>query len=156
MPLEIERKFLVTSDAYKASSYSNTHILQGYISANPAATVRVRIRGDKGFLTIKGEGSESGTTRYEWEKEISLNEAKELLQLCISGVIDKIRYKVSYNGFIYDVDEFFGENEGLVVAEIELNHEGDIFEKPDWLGQEVTGDVKYYNVMLIQHPFSKW
>lgn len=156
MPQEIERKFLVTSDAYKAFSYSNTHILQGYISANPAATVRVRINGDKGFLTIKGESSESGTTRYEWEKEIPIKEAKDLLQLCTTGVIDKIRYKVNYKGFIYEVDEFFGENTGLVVAEIELNHEDDVFEKPDWLGRDVTGDIKYYNAMLVRHPYSKW
>lgn len=156
MPQEIERKFLVTSDAYKAFSYSNTHISQGYISANTAATVRVRINGDKGFLTIKGESSESGTTRYEWEKEIPLNEANELLQLCASGVLEKTRYKVKHEGFIYEIDEFSGENKGLVVAEIELNHENEVFAKPDWLGREVTGDVRYYNAMLVRCPYSKW
>lgn len=156
MPHEIERKFLVNSDAYKALAYSSTSISQGYISTNPTATVRVRIRGDKGFLTIKGEGSENGTTRYEWEKEIPIEEAKELLQFCSSEVIEKMRYKVDYEGFVYEVDEFSGENRGLVVAEIEFNHEDDVFEKPDWLGREVTGDIKYYNAMLVRHPYSKW
>lgn len=156
MPQEIERKFLVTSETYRASSYSNTRISQGYISTNPSATVRVRIRDDKGFLTIKGESSENGTTRYEWEKEIPLNEAKELLQLCGSGVIEKIRYKVNYKGFVYEIDEFSGENKGLVVAEIELNHEDEVFAKPDWLGREVTGDARYYNAMLAGCPYSKW
>ena len=156
MPQEIERKFLVNSDAYKASSFSNTHITQAYIATNPSATVRVRINGEKAFITIKGKGNENGTTRYEWEKEIPVEEAKELLKLCTSGVIDKIRYKVNYSGFIYEVDEFFGDNAGLVVAEIELNHEDDAFEKPVWLGQEVTGDAKYYNAVLVEHPFSKW
>ncbi|MEA4935819.1 MAG: CYTH domain-containing protein [Paludibacter sp.] len=156
MPQEVERKFLVSSDAYKALAFSSTLITQGYLSINPAATVRVRINGDKAFLTIKGEGSASGTTRYEWEKEISPIEAKELLQLCSSEVVDKIRYKVDFKGFIYEVDEFFGENQGLVVAEIELNHEDDFFEKPDWLGQEVTGIAKYYNAMLVNHPYCKW
>jgi len=156
MPQEIERKFLVNSDAYKASSFSNTHIAQAYIATNPSATVRVRINGEKAFITIKGKGDESGATRYEWEKEIPVEEAKELLKLCTSGVIDKIRYKVNYSGFIYEVDEFFGDNTGLVVAEIELNHEDDAFEKPVWLGPEVTGDAKYYNAVLVEHPFSKW
>jgi adenylate cyclase len=156
MPQEIERKFLVATDAYKVASFSKTHIKQAYIATNPSATVRVRINGDKAFITIKGKSNESGTSRYEWEKEISVEEAKELLQLCPSGVIDKIRYKVNFKGFIYEVDEFFGDNAGLVVAEIELNHEDDAFEKPVWLGQEVTGDAKYYNAMLVKHPFGKW
>jgi adenylate cyclase len=156
MPKEVERKFLVNSDAYKALSFSITRITQAYIATNPSATVRVRINGEKAFITIKGVGNESGTTRYEWEKEITLEEANELLQLCTSGVIDKIRHKVNFNGFIYEVDEFFGENEGLVVAEIELNNEDDVFEKPHWLGKEVTGEAKYYNAVLVQHSFNKW
>ena len=156
MPQEIERKFLVANDAYKALSYSSALIKQGYISVNPTAAVRIRIKGDKGFLTIKGEGSESGTTRYEWEKEIPLNEAKELLLLCTSGMIEKIRYKVNHEGFIYEIDEFSGENKGLVVAEIELNQENEVFAKPDWLGREVTGDARYYNAMLVRYPYSKW
>ena len=156
MPQEIERKFLVISDTYKALSLGKTRITQAYIATNPSASVRVRVKGDKGFLTIKGKGNDSGTTRYEWEKKIPVEEAKELLQLCTSGVIDKIRHQVNFNGFIYEVDEFFGENEGLVVAEIELNNEDDVFEKPLWLGKEVTGETKYYNAVLVQHPFSKW
>jgi len=156
MPQEIERKFLVANDVYKALSYSSTLIIQGYISTNPTAAVRVRIGGDKGYLTIKGKGSKSGTTRYEWEKEIPLNEAKELLLLCTSGMIEKIRYKVNHEGFIYEIDEFSGENSGLVVAEIELNHENEVFAKPYWLGREVTGDVRYYNAMLVRCPYSKW
>jgi len=156
MPQETERKFLVNSDAYKASSFIVTRITQAYIATNPSATVRIRIYGEKAFVTIKGKGNESGTTRYEWEKEIPVEEAKELLQLSTSGVIDKIRYKVNYNGFIYEIDEFIGDNAGLVVAEIELNHEDDAFEKPVWLGQEVTGETKYYNAVLVEHPFNKW
>lgn len=156
MSQEIERKFLVNSDAYKAASFSNSRITQAYLATNPSATVRVRINEEKAFITIKGKSNESGTTRFEWEKEIPVEEAKELLQLCTSVVIDKIRYKVNFNGFIYEVDEFFGDNAGLVVAEIELNHEDDAFEKPVWLGQEVTGDTKYYNAVLVKHPFGKW
>lgn len=156
MPQEIERKFLVASDAYRALSCSNSRISQGYISTNPTAVVRVRIDGNKGFLTIKGEGSESGTTRYEWEKEIPLNEAEELLQLCNSGVIEKIRYIVNHEGFIYEIDEFSGDNSGLIVAEIELHHENEVFAKPDWLGREVTGDIRYYNAQLVTNPYCKW
>lgn len=156
MPQEIERKFLVKSDAYKTASFHSHHITQGYIATNSSATVRIRIQEDLGFITIKGKSNDTGTSRYEWEKEISFEEAKELLLLCSAGVIDKIRYKIRVKDFIYEVDEFFGDNDGLVIAEIELNHEEDEFEKPDWIGQEVTGDSKYYNAMLIRHPFCNW
>ena len=129
--------------------------MQGYICSDPDRTVRVRVRGDKGFLTIKGRGSEDGLSRYEWEKEIPVSEAFELMALCGSGVIDKTRYLVPFGKHIYEVDVFHGANEGLVLAEIELSDEQEAFEKPSWLGEEVTGDVRYYNSMLSLHPFSK-
>ena len=129
--------------------------MQGYICSDPDRTVRVRVRGDKGFLTIKGRSSLDGLSRYEWEKEIPVSEALELMNLCVSGVIDKTRYLVPYGGHTYEVDVFHGANEGLVLAEIELADEQEMFEKPSWLGEEVTGDVRYYNSMLSLHPFSK-
>jgi CYTH domain-containing protein len=129
--------------------------MQGYICSDPDRTVRVRVRGDKGFLTIKGRGSEDGLSRYEWEKEIPVSEAFELMALCGSGVIDKTRYLVPFGKHTYEVDVFHGANEGLVLAEIELSDEQEAFEKPSWLGEEVTGDVRYYNSMLSLHPFSK-
>ena len=129
--------------------------MQGYICSDPDRTVRVRVRGDKGFLTIKGRGSEDGLSRYEWEKEIPVTEAVELMALCGSGVIDKTRYLVPFGKHTYEVDVFHGANEGLVLAEIELSDEQEAFEMPSWLGEEVTGDVRYYNSMLSLHPFSK-
>ena len=129
--------------------------MQGYICSDPDRTVRVRVRGDKGFLTIKGRGSEDGLSRYEWEKEIPVSEAFELMALCGSGVIDKTRYLVPFGKHTYEVDVFHGANEGLVLAEIELSDEQEAFEMPSWLGEEVTGDVRYYNSMLSLHPFSK-
>ena len=156
MPQEIERKFLVKSDAYKAEAYKETRIIQGYLLSNPERTVRVRIKGNRGFITIKGKSSDSGASRYEWEKEISVTEAEELLQLCEPGMINKTRYEVKAGRFKFEVDEFYGENQGLVVAEIELSDENDAFEKPAWLGEEVTGERKYYNAMLIKKPFTQW
>ncbi|MCL2415110.1 MAG: CYTH domain-containing protein [Bacteroidales bacterium] len=156
MPQEIERKFLVKSDAFKAEVFKQTRITQGYLSSVPERTVRIRVKGDKGFITIKGIGSDSGTTRFEWEKEIPANEVVELMKIAEPGVIDKTRYQVKKGNHIYEVDEFYGENQGLVVAEIELQSEDETFEKPEWLGEEVTGDVKYYNSMLMKHPYTKW
>jgi len=155
MAHEIERKFLVIGDV-KSLSKKATRITQGYLSSVPERTVRVRIKGEKGFITIKGIGSESGASRYEWEKEISVDEVKELLAICEPGVIDKTRYLIEYQGFTWEVDEFYGDNEGLTVAEVELPSEDTIFEKPAWLGKEVTGDVKYYNSMLMKNPYKKW
>ena len=155
MPQEIERKFLV-KEGYKQYAFTHTRITQGYLSSVPERIVRVRTNGDKGFLTIKGVLSLSGMSRYEFEKEIPLNEAHELLALCEPGIIDKTRYLVQVGKFTFEVDEFYGENEGLVVAEIELKSETDVFEMPDWLGKEVTGDVRYYNVMLMKNPFTTW
>jgi len=156
MAQEIERKFLVKSDAFKKQASKETRITQGYLSSIPERTVRVRVKGTKGFITIKGIGSASGASRYEWEKEIPVEEVNELLKICEPGVIDKTRYEVKAGPFNFEVDEFYGENQGLTVAEIELNSEEDGFEKPEWLGEEVTGDVKYYNSMLMKNPYTKW
>ena len=156
MAQEIERKFLVTSDAYKKESVKRTRITQGYLSSVPERTVRVRIKGDKGYITIKGECNESGTSRYEWEKEIPVAEAEELLQICEPGVIHKTRYEVNVGRFTFEVDEFYGENQGLVMAEVELLNENDLFDKPEWIGAEVTGDVRYYNSMLKKKPYTTW
>ena len=152
---EIERKFLVNGD-YKSLSTKSTRITQGYLSSVPERTVRVRVKGDKGFITIKGIGNASGASRYEWEKEIPVEEVNELLKICEPGVIDKTRYHVVAGSHTYEVDEFYGENQGLTVAEVELSSEEEDFAKPDWLGEEVTGDVKYYNSMLMKNPFTKW
>ena len=154
--LEIERKFLVTSDAYRQEATSQTRIAQGYLSTDPDRTVRVRIMGDKGFLTIKGGPNDSGTTRFEWEIEIGTAEATNLIDLCNTGILEKYRYEVPYGNHFFEVDEFLGENKGLVIAEVELNHEDEKFEKPEWLGEEVTGQKQYYNSQLSKNPFSTW
>ena len=154
--LEIERKFLVKSDGYKQKATSQTRIVQGFLNTNPDRTVRVRIKGDKGFLTVKGASNESGTTRFEWETEITTAEAANLIDLCAAGILEKIRYEVPFGHHLYEVDEFLGENKGLILAEIELNHEDERFEKPDWLGEEVTGQVQYYNSQLSKKPFKTW
>jgi len=154
--LEIERKFLVDSEEFKKEASHKNTIAQGYLNSHPERTVRVRIKGESGFLTVKGKGNETGMTRFEWETEISLVEAKNLIQLCESGVIDKIRYDVEVGNHTYEVDEFFGDNEGLIVAEIELKSEEETFEKPTWLGKEVTNDEKYYNAYLSNNPFKNW
>jgi len=154
--IEIERKFLVTSEDYKNESFTQNRITQGYLSSNPERTVRVRIKGNKGFLTIKGASNESGISRFEWEKEIPVDEAQKLLLLCEKGVIDKTRFEVKFGNHIFEIDEFYGENEGLIVAEIELNSETETFEKPIWLGIEVTNDKRYYNSFLSQNPFTNW
>jgi len=155
MSQEIERKFLIKGD-FKQHSDSSMRITQGYLSSVPERIVRIRIYGDKAFLTIKGITNSAGISRYEWEKEIAVNEAYELLKLCEPGIIDKTRYLVKSGKNTFEVDEFYGENEGLVVAEIELAAEDQHFEKPDWLGEEVTGDRRYFNSRLVKTPFSKW
>ncbi|MDO9258021.1 MAG: CYTH domain-containing protein [Bacteroidales bacterium] len=155
MPQEIERKFLV-KEGYKQYAFTQTRITQGYLSSVPERIVRVRTNGDKGFLTIKGMLSLSGMSRYEFEKEIPLNEANELLALCEPGIIDKTRYLVQVGKFTFEIDEFYGENEGLVIAEIELSSEEELFDIPLWLDKEVTGDRRYYNSKLAKNPFSKW
>jgi adenylate cyclase len=155
MAQEIERKFLVKGD-FKPFASKSTRIKQGYLCSVPERAVRVRIKGVKGFITIKGIGNEEGTSRYEWEKEIPVTEAEDLLKICEPGEIDKTRYLVKAGDHTFEVDEFYGENEGLIIAEIELDSEAENFEKPDWLGEEVTGDNKYYNVMLLKNPFTRW
>ena len=154
--IEIERKFLVTSDAFMNEAHSKTKIVQGYLNSDAHRTVRVRIRDNQGFLTIKGKSNNEGTTRFEWEKEIPVSEATELIPLCEKGVLDKERFLVSLGKHTFEIDVFHGDNEGLVVAEIELNAENEAFDKPSWLGVEVTGDVKYYNSQLSKHPFTNW
>ena len=155
MANEIERKFLV-DDEFRDFSTAETRIVQGYLSSVPERTVRIRIKGDKGYITIKGIGNESGATRYEWEDEISVSDATELLSICEPGVIDKTRFLVKHGEHTFEVDEFYGENEGLIVAEVELDSEEEEFDRPDWLGAEVTGEEKYYNSMLMKNPFKAW
>lgn len=156
MSLEIERKFLVKSLAFKKEAFLQKTIKQGYLNSNKLRTVRIRITDDNAFLTIKGMSNASGTTRFEWEKEIDKQEAERLLLLCEPSIIDKKRYYVKNNHFTFEVDEFYGDNEGLIIAEIELNDENDFFEKPKWLGKEVTGKKKFYNAFLSNKPFLKW
>jgi adenylate cyclase len=154
--VEIERKFLVTSNVFKSAVLRQSHIAQGYLSSVPERTVRVRIKGKKGYLTIKGKTNETGLSRFEWEKEIPVAEATELLLLCEKGVIEKTRYEIQVGQHVFEVDEFYGENEGLIMAEVELQSETEIFEKPIWLGEEVTNDNRFYNSYLSQHPFKSW
>ena len=146
---EIERKFLVAGD-FRPFVYKSVRIVQGYLSSVPERTVRVRIQDDEAFLTIKGIANARGTSRYEWEKEISVADARDLLNICESGIIEKTRHLIKSGSYIYEVDEFFGANEGLIIAEIELPSEDADFAKPEWLGAEVTGDKRYYNSMLIR------
>lgn len=154
--VEIERKFLVNSNAFHAEAFTSNRIMQGYLSSVPERTVRIRIKGKIGFLTIKGISNESGMSRFEWEKEIPIEEAKALFQLCEKGVIDKTRFEVKKGKHIFEIDEFYGENEGLIIAEIELNSEIEPFEKPIWLGEEVTHDIRFYNSYLSKNPYRKW
>ena len=155
MAQEIERKFLVSGE-YKEQAFSASRIVQGYICSMSGRTVRVRIRDKKGYLTIKGPTNPSGTSRYEWEQNIPLEDAFELMKLCLPGMIDKTRYLVKYGEHIWEVDEFHGDNEGLTLAEIELLHEEESFEKPGFSGEEVTGDPRFYNSALMQCPFKQW
>lgn len=157
MAVEIERKFLVCDDSFRRMAVSQSHITQGYISTQRGRTVRVRLRDDKGYLTIKGATDAKGMSRYEWEKEISAPEAQQLMQLCEPGArIEKIRYLVPAGQHTFEVDEFFGDNAGLVVAEVELAYEEESFEHLPFLGQEVTGDPRYYNSQLMLHPYNTW
>jgi adenylate cyclase len=154
--IEIERKYLVKSDDFKSVFSKKSEIAQGYLSSVAERTVRIRIKGEKGFLTIKGIGNETGISRFEWEKEIAVDEAKQLLKLCEKGVIEKTRYEVNYQNHIIEIDVFHGENEGLILAEIELKDENETIEKPDWLGEEVTNDKRYYNSYISQNCFKNW
>ena len=155
MAQEIEKKFLVAGE-FKESAKKATRIIQGYLSSVPERTVRVRVKGEKGYITVKGIGNDSGASRFEWEKEIPVEDVRDLLKICEPGVIDKTRYLVDCDGHTFEVDEFYGDNEGLVVAEVELGDENEAFTRPSWLGEEVTGDKKYYNSMLTKNPYKNW
>lgn len=156
MALEIERKFLVTDDSYKAMAFHSDRIAQGYLCREGGNSTRVRVRGDKGYLTIKGPSMDGGLSRLEWEKEIPESEAWELLKLCHGGIIDKTRHLVKCGNHTFEVDEFHGDNDGLVVAEVELESADETFERPPFLGKEVTGDKRYYNSSLTRFPFKCW
>lgn len=155
MAQEIEKKFLVAGE-FKESAKKATRITQGYLSSVPERTVRVRVKGEKGYITVKGIGNDSGASRFEWEKEIPVEDVRDLLKICEPGVIDKTRYLVDCDGHTFEVDEFYGDNDGLVVAEVELGDENEAFTRPSWLGEEVTGDKKYYNSMLMKNPYKNW
>ncbi|MGB5436512.1 MAG: CYTH domain-containing protein [Maribacter sp.] len=154
--VEIERKFLVKGDAYKKEASTKIRIVQGFLNTHPNRTVRVRLKGDLGFITVKGISNESGTSRFEWEKEINAKEADALLRLCEKTTIEKNRYEIPVGDYIFEVDEFLGANAGLVIAEIELQDENAVFERPEWLGKEVTGELKYYNSVLSKQPYKSW
>ena len=155
MPLEIERKFLVKSNPANLAEKS-VHIRQGYLARTTERTVRVRVAGDRGFLTIKGRPEKKHITRFEWEVEIPLMDAEDLLRLCLPEIIDKMRHYISFGDHVFEVDVFYGDNRGLIIAEAELKSEDEEIQKPDWLGKEVTGDKRYYNAMLIKNPYKTW
>ena len=154
MAQEIERKFMVVGE-FRHLAHNSYHIAQGYI-ASGRRTVRVRIADDRAWLTIKGPSKDGGLSRFEWEKDITLREALELMQLAEGSVIEKYRHIVEFEGHTFEVDEFYGDNEGLVLAEVELSSEDEAYEKPEWLGEEVTGDIRYYNSMLMKNPDKNW
>ncbi|WP_121666212.1 CYTH domain-containing protein [Mesonia aquimarina] len=153
---EIERKFLVETNQYKKDAYQSYSIKQGYLNSHPERTTRIRITENKAFITVKGKSSANGLTRFEWEKQIDVNDAKKLLELCEPGKIEKTRYLVKSENHTFEVDEFYGENEGLTVAEVELKNENENVIFPDWIGKEVTGEKKYYNSALISNPYKNW
>ncbi len=155
MGKEIERKFLVSGD-FKKDATGAEQIVQAYLSSVPERSIRVRIHGLQAFITIKGAGNVSGISRFEWEKEITVEDALSLMALCEPGKIEKVRYLVPAGRHVFEVDEFQGENAGLVLAEVELQSEEEEFEKPSWLGAEVTGQANYYNVSLIRKPYREW
>lgn len=155
MNYEIERKFLVKGE-FKSKAFEHNRIVQGYLSTAPERVVRIRIKGNTAYLTIKSNVSGDGLTRYEWEKEIDISDAEDMLTFCEKEIIEKTRYLVEVGDHVFEVDEFYGRNEGLLIAEIELESEDEEFKKPDWLGKEVTGDARYYNSMLVKEPYNKW
>lgn len=156
MAFEIERKFLVKSNQYKSEASVKHNISQGFLSTDSNALVRIRIQDELAFITIKGKSNKTGTLRFEWEQAIKLEDAKNLILLSKTDLIKKSRYLIRYKNHTFEVDEFYGKNTGLVIAEIELKSEDETFEKPNWLGLEVTGDLKYYNINLALNPFKNW
>jgi adenylate cyclase len=155
MNIEIERKFIVVKP-FKHLAVKQLNIRQGYLSFDPERNVRIRTANDKAFITIKGKTNESGMSRFEFEKEITLEEAELLFKLCIGYLIEKTRYHVTFEGHLFEVDVFEGANEGLMIAEIELKSETEALKLPDWIGEEVTGNKQYYNSHLVEHPFKDW
>lgn len=154
MPQETERKFLLANESWKSAVVRQLEIKQGYLSTDRERTVRVRLKGDHGFLTIKGESI--GISRQEFEYEIPYEDARSLIRLCLPPVIEKIRYEVSHHGHLWEIDVFAGANAGLVVAEIELADEAEAFVRPPWLGAEVSDDPRYFNSQLVAHPYKEW
>lgn len=154
--MEIERKFLVINPVFMDEAFRKRRIVQGYICSEPERSVRIRIYDEEAFLTIKSATNERGWSRYEFETPIAMQDAEELIKLCLPGLIDKVRHYVKVGDHIWEVDVFDGDNKGLIVAEIELESEDDVFELPSWVGQEVSGDARYYNSMLSKHPYSQW
>ncbi len=154
--IEIERKFLVNSNRYREQASRKSLIIQGYLNSDPQRTVRVRLKDQIGYITVKGKSSDSGLSRFEWEKEISKQEAETLLKLCEKTIVSKTRFEVSVANHLFEVDVFTGPNKGLVIAEVELSFEDEEFSKPDWLGREVTGEKRYYNSSLSKQPFVSW
>ena len=154
--IEIERKFLLSSEDNRKEASSIITMTQGYLNSDPERSVRIRLTDQSGFITVKGKSNESGLSRFEWEKEISKTDAEALLKLCEKTIISKTRYEVAVGNHLFEVDEFLGDNKGLVMAEVELGSEDEKFSKPDWLGEEVTGDLKYYNSNLSNAPFCNW
>ena len=156
MAQEIERKYLVLDDSFKHEAFSKSHIQQGYICSERGRTVRIRIRDSRAYITIKGPSTDNGLSRYEFEQEIPLADAEQLMKLCEPGMIDKTRWLVKSGDHTFEVDEFHGDNDGLIVAEVELRDATDVPEIPHFIGKEVTGDRRYYNSQLRQHPFKSW
>ena len=154
--IEIERKFKVVSPEYKELASNSRKIIQGFLNSNKNRIVRVRLTGNEGRLTVKGKSTDDGLERFEWETIISKNDALDLLDLCEKPMIEKSRYDVFHEGKLFEVDEFYGENEGLIIAELELKSKDELFNLPSWIGEEVTGDQKYYNANLITNPYKNW
>ena len=154
MPYEIERKFLLRNEAWRAAADGGTRLRQGYLSDAPARTVRVRIRGERGYLTIKGQNV--GTKRPEFEYAIPLADAEALLDLCLAPLVEKTRYEVRHGAHLWEIDVFEGANAGLVVAEVELTDEAEAVALPEWIGTAVSDDARYYNSNLIARPFTSW
>lgn len=153
---EIERKFRVKNTTFLQETTSKFKIVQGYLNSNPDRTVRIRLKENKAFITVKGKSNDAGTTRFEWEKEINYTEAEQLIQLCEDFIIEKIRYEVTYLNQLFEIDIFEGKNTGLIIAEIELESPNQKVVFPDWLGKEVTGDVRFYNAYLSKNPYTAW
>lgn len=154
--VEIERKFLIINTNFKKESEKSYIIKQGYLNRDPSRTVRIRIKNNEGYITVKGKSFDGGVSRFEWEKQIDIDEAESLIKLCDSGVIHKERFIVEKGNHTFEVDEFLGENTGLCIAEVELSNPNEDFVKPDWLGKEVTGDERFYNSYISRNPYSKW